>query len=114
MPPLSTVQTAANCFTGTLMLRAVQEYSRQVSYAEGQAFAKRMNSAFIEASAKTAVGVTEAFREVVVNIMNSPDLWSTPKSKTGIAGNSTSNSTMPGTINLDDAQEDAGSGGCSC
>ena len=84
-----------------------------------------MDSLFIEASAKTAVGVADAFREVVVNIMNSPDLWRTPDSKSpgsgptsGAPGRSTNlstNETMPGTITLDehDAQ-DAYGGGCAC
>ena len=36
---------------------------------EGQAFATRMNALFIEASAKTAVGVEEAFRDIVERII---------------------------------------------
>ena len=104
---------------------APQEYSRQVSHAEGQAFAKRMNSLFIEASAKTAVGVTETFREVVVNILNSPDLWASPASGSSRAGATgkggagvgrADNSTMPGTIMLEDGQAGAegDAGGCGC
>ena len=85
-----------------------------------------MNSLFVEASAKTSVGVTDAFREVVVNIMNSPDLWRTPDSNKpsgsgagangpGRTSNVALNETMPGTITLDehDAQ-DAYGGGCAC
>jgi len=34
-----------------------------------------MSSLFIEASAKTAVGVQEAFQEVVERILDTPELW---------------------------------------
>jgi Ras-related protein Rab-18 len=34
-----------------------------------------MSSLFIEASAKTAVGVREAFQEVVERILDTPELW---------------------------------------
>ncbi|PSR71356.1 hypothetical protein EW026_g812 [Hermanssonia centrifuga] len=98
-----------------------KEFSRQVTYSEGQHFATRMNSLFIEASAKTAVGVSEAFREVVMKIIDTPELWASAsdKARTGIGagaskpGRSTSGA-MPGTINLDDGQYDAEGGGCSC
>ena len=82
-----------------------------------------MNSLFVEASAKTAVGVTEAFREVVKKIIDTPELWAaaTDKTRTGGArpappsnNNSTSASGMPGTINLDDGPDNASGGGCSC
>lgn len=100
-----------------------KEFSRQVSYAEGQNFAKRMNSLFIEASAKTAVGVKEAFEEVVAKIIDTPELWapvgSSKKSKdtqvNRTAGAGAQTSRMPGTINLGEGQEDeAYGGGCSC
>lgn len=34
-----------------------------------------MNSLFIEASAKTAVGVTEAFNDLAETIIDTPELW---------------------------------------
>jgi Ras-related protein Rab-18 len=50
-----------------------------VPTSEGSAFAERMDSLFIEASAKTAVGVSEAFKELVERIMDTPDLWTARK-----------------------------------
>ena len=85
-----------------------------------------MNSLFIEASAKTAVGVGEAFREVVEKIIDTPELWvsATARKSTGGARPAPSTHTapaaangMPGTINLDDAGNNAngaGDPGCSC
>lgn len=43
--------------------------------AEAAAFAQRMNSLFIEASAKTAINVKETFQEVVERILDTPALW---------------------------------------
>jgi Ras-related protein Rab-18 len=75
---------------------------------EGQQFATRMNSLFIEASAKTAVGVNEAFQEVVEKILDTPELWApiTPdmKGKGGV---------MPGNIDLGKSSEEDG-GMCAC
>ncbi|WVR06004.1 hypothetical protein IAU60_003032 [Kwoniella sp. DSM 27419] len=42
-----------------------KEFSRQVPKHEGQAFANRMNALFVECSAKTRLGVPEAFEELV-------------------------------------------------
>ncbi|PFH49628.1 hypothetical protein AMATHDRAFT_112731, partial [Amanita thiersii Skay4041] len=52
-----------------------KEFSRQVPTSEGEAYAERMGSLFVEASAKTAVGVQETFREVVEKILDTPELW---------------------------------------
>ncbi|KAF5364722.1 hypothetical protein D9757_012490 [Collybiopsis confluens] len=52
-----------------------KEFSRQVPSAEAAAFAERMNSLFIEASAKTAINVKETFQEVVERILDTPALW---------------------------------------
>lgn len=83
-----------------------------------------MNSLFFEASAKTSVGVTDAFREVVRRIVAEPELMSSDKPKTGKAAtakaggaaskNQSRTNGMPGTISLDDAEEDVGGGGCAC
>ncbi|KAG6826450.1 hypothetical protein H0H92_015760 [Tricholoma furcatifolium] len=92
-----------------------KEFSRQVSTKEGEAFAKRMNSLFIEASAKTAVGVNEAFQEVVEQILDTPELWEGTK-----GGQSTGNGRggMPGgvqVVGLSDQQDHASNeGGCAC
>jgi len=92
-----------------------KEFSRQVPTAEGQAFATRMSSLFIEASAKTAVGVKDAFQEVVERILDTPELWApvTPDK----AGVSKQSGAMPGTIDLGNgsgrgAEEEYS--GCAC
>ncbi|KAG6907012.1 hypothetical protein DXG01_010915 [Tephrocybe rancida] len=91
-----------------------KEFSRQVSADEGQAFAKRMNSLFIEASAKTAIGVNEAFHEVVEQIIETPELWEGAK-----GGLSTSNGRggVPGgvqVVGVSDHQTNHNDGGCAC
>ncbi|KAG5219476.1 Tlg2-vesicle protein [Salix suchowensis] len=70
-----------------------KEFSRQVSASEAKAFADRMNSLFIEASAKTAVGVKETFTEVVEKILDTPELWSPETNKPSREANGNS---MPG------------------
>ena len=86
-----------------------QEFSRQVSTTEGEQFAARMDSLFIEASAKTAVGVSEAFRDVVEKILDTPELWAPPARASTITTlkPSLSGNGMPGGMG-------AAEGGCSC
>ncbi|CAK5263347.1 unnamed protein product [Mycena citricolor] len=91
-----------------------KEFSRQVPTSEAQAFAKRMNSLFVEASAKTSIGVKEAFTEVVERIMDIPELWeAAPGVGAGAAAKSSSGGQMPGGVNLSEGG-DQGGGGCSC
>ncbi|KAH7922413.1 ras-domain-containing protein [Leucogyrophana mollusca] len=92
-----------------------KEHSRQVPTAEGAAFAKRQNALFVEASAKTAVGVREAFEDVVGRILDTPDLWApvTPD----LSGERGEEDGMPGTIDLAKGSEGAGvdgGSGCAC
>lgn len=97
--------------------------------AEGEAFAERMGCLFVEASAKTAVGVTEAFSEVVERIIDTPSLWGEEKPKASSsrarataaaaaaaasAGASHSSDSMPGNIDLSQVQAEEDSGGCGC
>ncbi|KAI0289001.1 ras-domain-containing protein [Russula brevipes] len=100
-----------------------KEYSRQVPTTEGAAFAARTGCLFVEASAKTAVGVTEAFSDVVARIIDTPSLWSDEKQhKPSSSKPTTTNSTaaaaaagerMPGNIDLSQVEEDMSSG-CLC
>jgi Ras-related protein Rab-18 len=46
----------------------MQEFSRSVSEEEGRKYAERLGILFVEASAKTSVGVQEAFSEVVQKV----------------------------------------------
>jgi len=98
-----------------------KEFSRQVPAKEGADFAKRMNSLFIESSAKTAVGVREAFTEVVTKILDTPELWapvnsSTPQKATGKGRslNIRDSDGMPGSIDLHAPAQDTTAGGGSC
>ncbi|KAM5541637.1 hypothetical protein V8D89_004827 [Ganoderma adspersum] len=93
-----------------------KEYSRQVPVSEGQTFATRMNALFVEASAKTAVGVQEAFRDVVERIIDTPELWQSAgarkSSRSGAVGATSQD--MPGSIDLRQEPEEAEGGGCGC
>jgi len=52
----------------------VKNHMRQVSAAEGAAYAAKMGCLFVESSAKTAVGVRETFRDVVERVLNASAL----------------------------------------
>jgi len=100
-----------------------KEYSRQVPTSEGAAFAARTGCLFVEASAKTAVGVTEAFNDVVVRIIDTPSLWreekpkSSPRTAAAAAASGARRDaaeSMPGNIDLSHVQDEDESGGCSC
>ncbi|KAH6905036.1 ras family-domain-containing protein [Coprinopsis sp. MPI-PUGE-AT-0042] len=92
-----------------------KEYSRQVPTSEGRKFAEKMNSAFLETSAKTAVGVKDIFQELVQRILATPELWdSNAKSGTNTAHG---NGGVPGgvqVVGLQNQDHDAQGGGCSC
>ena len=99
---------------GVLMLCLWKEYSRQVMTAEGQKFAERMGSLFIEASAKTAVGVTEVFTQLVEKIMETPELWSNSTEGQSTSGG---NGGMPGGVQVVEPGVDnvrLRDGGCAC
>lgn len=73
-----------------------------------------MNSLFIEASAKTSVGVKEAFREVVAKILDTPALWAPVTPDRGASpGKKGDGGKLPGSIELADKEEEPYSG-CSC
>jgi Ras-related protein Rab-18 len=107
-----------------------KEYSRQVPTAEGRQFATRMNCVFLEASAKTARGVREAFTAVVERILETPELWEGPASASsgkgakrvdaGAAkpgqsqGGSGAGGDMPGSIDLAQTDSAGEGGGCAC
>ena len=95
----------------------LQEFSRQVSHTEGQAFATRMGALFVEASAKTAVGVQDAFRDVVERILDTPELSQAPglARRTGAAAAAGGGGGgMPGSIDLRQDADEAEGGGCAC
>jgi len=93
-----------------------KEFSRTVSEEEGRKFAERTGSLFIEASAKTAVNVREAFIELVEKILDNPSLYAPigSQTRTVTTANNRTNRTMPGAINLSASDDDHQSSGCSC
>jgi Ras-related protein Rab-18 len=52
-----------------------KDASRVVSYDEGAAMARKLQTLFIECSAKTNVAVKDAFEELVTKIIETPSLW---------------------------------------
>ncbi|KAM5540113.1 hypothetical protein V8D89_006253 [Ganoderma adspersum] len=98
-----------------------KEYSRQVPAQEGQAFATRMDALFIEASAtgETAVGVQEAFRNIVERIIDTRGLQqsSAPRSSgtEGVGASAGAGALVRHrSIHLQQVPENAGGGGCGC
>ncbi|KAI9476610.1 ras family-domain-containing protein [Zychaea mexicana] len=75
-----------------------KESSRAVTYKEGAAMARKLQTLFIECSAKTNVGVREAFEELVIKIIETPSLWQ--------------KKAAPNTVRVSTQQPQAG--GCSC
>ena len=86
-----------------------------MSTADGEAYAERMGCLFIESSAKTAVGVKEAFTEVVQKILenvvkekttpNTGAGWKTDHGRGGV----------PGGVQVVGATERSDDGGgCAC
>ncbi|ORZ02363.1 ras family-domain-containing protein [Syncephalastrum racemosum] len=52
-----------------------KDASRVVSYDEGAAMARKLQTLFIECSAKTNIAVKDAFEELVTKIIETPSLW---------------------------------------
>jgi Ras-related protein Rab-18 len=94
-----------------------------VSTADGAAFAERQGALFVEASAKTAVGVAAAFTDVVGRILDTPALWADAAGASGGTGvgagavaKAKAAKEMPGNITLDarDEEWEERPGGCNC
>ncbi|KAF2070129.1 hypothetical protein CYY_008552 [Polysphondylium violaceum] len=89
----------------------IDKENREVSREEGAEFAKKKAMLFIEASAKTKMGIQQAFEELAHKILETPSLANE-------ADNNKKSNRMNGNtddkvkFNADQAQPD--SGGCSC
>ncbi|KAI8892358.1 small GTPase superfamily [Globomyces pollinis-pini] len=73
---------------------------RQVQRKEGEALAKQMGTLFIETSAKTTVGVKDAFVEVVRKIVETPGLWQ--------------RTSVPGSVNVTVQDSSVSDSYCAC
>uniref|UniRef100_A0A915JGK9 Uncharacterized protein n=1 Tax=Romanomermis culicivorax TaxID=13658 RepID=A0A915JGK9_ROMCU len=71
---IHTFATKADLVT-MLVANKTDKIDRVVSKQEGLAFARKHSMLFIEASAKTAEGVKDAFEELVQKILDTPGLW---------------------------------------
>ncbi|KAI9268079.1 ras family-domain-containing protein [Phascolomyces articulosus] len=80
-----------------------KDASRVVSYKEGADLARKLQTLFIECSAKTKVGVKETFEELVEKIVETPNLWQKQ-------ANSSSNVRVTAVANNDGGSQDY----CSC
>lgn len=83
-----------------------------MSTAEAERFATRMSSLFIETSAKTSIGVREAFQEVVEKILDTPELWDNATSRP--QNTSGGNGGMPGGVQVVGVNNQNQEGGCAC
>lgn len=83
----------------------IDQEPREVSKAEGDAFAREHATLFIECSAKTKVGIEQAFAEVVTKILETPsmrDVVCKSSQKPGVA------------LKGQGGQDNETEGGCGC
>ena len=66
--------TQAAAITMVVGNKLDREDSRAVTRAEGQSFARSSGALFVETSAKSAMGVQEAFMELVQRVLETPVL----------------------------------------
>ncbi|KAI8093579.1 ras family-domain-containing protein [Halteromyces radiatus] len=78
-----------------------KEASRVVTYQEGADLARRLQTLFVECSAKTKIGVEEAFEELVTKIIETPSLW---QKKT----------TTSSTLRMTNGSESTDTSSCAC
>ncbi|KIM31362.1 hypothetical protein M408DRAFT_327599 [Serendipita vermifera MAFF 305830] len=91
-----------------------KEFSRAVTEDEGRKFAERTGCLFVEASAKTNIGVREAFMELVEKILDTPALWA-PAAPRVTSTTTAKPQAMPGSIDLSATPADQDqSQGCGC
>merc|ERR1719379_1650371 len=57
---------------------------RQVSTEEGRALAREKNMLFIECSAKTKVGLQQAFEELAQQVLDTPELYQQTQGSSGV------------------------------
>jgi Ras-related protein Rab-18 len=74
IPELETYSSSVNVVK-MVVGNKIDLEGRQVSREEGQQFARDHGALFLECSAKTKIGVQQAFEELCLKIYETPDLW---------------------------------------
>jgi len=88
-----------------LIANKIDMPDREVSKDDGLKFAKKMSMLYIECSAKTKVGIQQAFEELVQKILDTPSLWQDKRKD-----NKTNN-----VVSMNTPQDQEEQGGClSC
>ncbi|XP_050791091.1 ras-related protein Rab-18-B-like [Gopherus flavomarginatus] len=80
---LETYATQSN-IVKMLVGNKIDKPDREINKKEGLQFARKHSMLFIETSAKTRDGVQCAFEEVVIKILQTPELWDKDKQKFGV------------------------------
>ncbi|NXY49051.1 RB18B protein, partial [Ceuthmochares aereus] len=78
------VYTAKSNTVKMLVGNKTDKPDREVERKEGLQFARKRSLLFIETSAKTQDGVQLAFEELVIKILQTPDLWDKGTEKQGV------------------------------
>ena len=81
------------CALTSASLLTLQEAEREVSRAEGAAFARKHGCLFVETSAKANMAVGQAFEELVMKILDTPSLLTASNSSRLNVGGSNSRTT---------------------
>lgn len=89
-----------------LVANKIDKDHHEVTREEGEAFAIQHSMMFIETSAKTAVGVQQTFEELVMKVLESPNLRTSGPA--GGRGGSTNN------VDLNSQSSNSSSGCSSC
>lgn len=63
---------------------SLQAAAREVSREEGQALARKHGCLFVETSAKANLAVSQAFEELVLKILDTPDLLDSSTAAGGV------------------------------
>jgi len=83
----------------------IDQETREVTKAEGDAFAREHATLFVECSAKTKVGIEQVFAEAVTKILETPSMREVvckTQAKAGVA------------LGQQNASDAGGGGGCGC
>jgi len=94
--------------------KADKDDLRAVSFADGEAWARSQGMLFMETSAKTKEGISQAFEEVLEKILETPALLAgtAPARPAGAAAGSTAAGSGAPDVDLDSSASPGGGGCC--